>query len=169
MKKSMILIFTILTLSIFVFSEVKIGVINAQEIMEKTKKGNQVQKKLENLQNAKRKQLETKQQELEKLEKELNSPALNADTRAKKTRQVQDKRIELQRMVEDARKEMQQESQKEVFALQKEIMPLIQEIGKAKGFTLILDMTSSGIAYFDQSVDITAEVIKAVDAKFPGK
>jgi outer membrane protein len=169
MKKSMILIFTILTLSIFVFSEVKIGVINAQEIMEKTKKGNQVQKKLENLQNAKRKQLQTKQQELEKLEKELNSPALNADTRARKTRQVQDKRIELQRMVEDAQNEMRQESQKELFELQKEIMPLIQEIGRSKGFTLILDMTSSGIAYFDQSVDITAEVIKAVDAKFPGK
>jgi len=169
MKKSMILIFTILTLSIFVFSEVKIGVINAQEIMEKTKKGNQVQKKLENLQTAKRKQLQTKQQELEKLEKELNSPALNADTRAKKTRQIQDKRIELQRMVEDAQNEMRQESQKELFELQKEIMPLIQEIGRAKGFTLILDMTSSGIAYFDQSVDITAEVIKAVDAKFPGK
>jgi outer membrane protein len=159
----------ILTLSIFVFSEVKIGVINAQEIMEKTKKGNQVQKKLENLQNAKRQTLQAKQQQLEKLEKELNSPALNADTRARKTRQIQDKRIELQRMVEDARKEMQQESQKELFALQKEIIPLIQEIGKSKGFTLILDMAGTGIAYFDQSIDITAEVIKAVDAKFPGK
>ena len=169
MKKSFTLIFMILTLSIFVFSEVKIGVINAQEIMEKTKKGNQVQKKLENLQNAKRKILQAKQQELEKLEKELNSPALNADTRARKTRQVQDKRIELQRMVEDARKEMQQESQKELFALQKEIIPLIQEIGRSKGFTLILDMAGTGIAYFDQSIDITAEVIKAIDAKFPGK
>lgn len=169
MKKSFTLIFMILTLSIFVFSEVKIGVINAQEIMEKTKKGNQVQKKLENLQNAKRKVLQAKQQELEKLEKELNSPALNADTRARKTRQIQDKRIELQRMVEDARKEVQQESQKELFALQKEIIPLIQEIGKSKGFTLILDMAGTGIAYFDQSIDITAEVIKAIDAKFPGK
>ncbi len=169
MKKSFTLIFMILTLSIFVFSEVKIGVINAQEIMEKTKKGNQVQKKLEGLQNSKRTVLQGKQQELEKLEKELNSPALNADTRARKTRQIQDKRIELQRMVEDARKEMQQESQKQLYALQKEIIPLIQEIGKSKGFTLILDMAGTGIAYFDKSVDITAEVIKAVDAKFPGK
>ncbi len=169
MKKSFTLIFMILTLSVFVFSEVKIGIINAQEIMEKTKKGSQVQKKLANLQNSKRKILQTKQQELEKLEKELNSPALNADTRAKKTRQIQDKRIELQRMVEDAQKVMQQETKKELFALQKEIMPLIQEIGRSKGFTLILDMTSSGIAYFDQTIDITAEVIKVVDAKFPGK
>jgi Skp family chaperone for outer membrane proteins len=30
-------------------------------------------------------------------------------------------------------------------------------------------MAGTGIAYFDQSIDITAEVIKAVDAKFPGK
>ncbi|MCP4216899.1 MAG: OmpH family outer membrane protein, partial [bacterium] len=44
---------------------------------------------------------------------------------------------------------------------------IAENIGKAKGFTLILDMTSSGIAYFDQAIDITADVIKAVDAKFP--
>jgi len=169
MKKSLILIFTILTLSIFVYSEVKIGIINAQEIMAKTKKGIQVQNKLESLQKTKQNELQGKQDELKQLEKDLSSPALNADTRAKKTRDLQDKRIQMQRLVEDAEQLMRAETQKELGGLQREIMPLIQEIGKAKGFTVIFDVSSSGIAYFDQTIDVTAEVIKAVDAKFPGK
>jgi outer membrane protein len=165
----LVLILTILTLSIFVYSEVKIGIINAQEIMAKTQKGVQVQKKLEALQKTKQNELKAKQDELKKLEKELSSPALNADTRARKSRDLQDKRIQMQRSVEDAEKLLRAETQKELSGLQREIMPLIQELGKTRGFSVIFDVSSSGIAYFDSSIDITADVIKAVDAKFPGK
>lgn len=169
MKKSFILIFTLLTLSLFVFSEVKIGVINAQEIIEKTQKGKKVQVKLENLQKQKQQQLEGMQKVIVQLQKDLESPALNRDTREKKTRELEDKRIDYNRFIQDTQKEMQAKSQQELLNLQKEIMPLIQQIGKAKGFSIIFDMTSSGIAYFDETIDVTDEVVKAVDAKFPGK
>jgi len=169
MKKSLILVFTLLTLSFFIFSEVKIGVINAQEIIAKTKKGLNVQKKLENLQKSKQQQLEALQEELKQLQKDAVSPALNEETREKKKREFEDKQIQYNRHLQDAQKDMSEATQTELAALQKEIMPLIQEIGKNKGFTLILDMTSSGIAYFDQAVDITNDVITAVDTKFPGK
>jgi len=168
MKKSLILVFTILTLSFFMFSEVKIGVINAQEIIAKTKKGINVQKKLENLQKSKQQQLEGLQNVLKQLQKDAVSPALNAETREKKKREFEDKQIQYKRQLQDAQKDMSEATQKELAALQTEIMPLIQEIGKNKGFTLILDMTGSGIAYFDQAIDITNDVVKAVDAKFPG-
>ncbi|MCP5107924.1 MAG: OmpH family outer membrane protein [bacterium] len=167
MKKSFILILTILTLSVFVFSEIKIGVINAQEIVQKTKKGNKIQKKLEGMQKQKQQQIETVQNDLKKLQKELSSPALNRDTREKKAREMEDKKIKYNRLIQDAQKEMQQASIKELQALQDEIMPLIQQLGQQKGFTVVFDMTSSGIAYFDKTIDITADVIKAVDAKFP--
>ncbi len=167
MKKTIILIFAVLTLSFYMFSEVKVGVINAQDVVAKTKKGSKLQQKLEAKYKAKQELIKKKQEELKGLEKELSSPALNTETRSKKKRSFEDKRIALQRMVEDAQKEMQMETQRELMNLQKEVMPLIQEIGKAKGYTLILDMANSGIAYFDATIDITPDVIKAVDAKFP--
>lgn len=169
MKKSFTLIFTILILSVFVFAEVKIGVINAQDIIVKTKKGNEVQKKLEGLQTDAQQKVEALQNDIKQLQKDLASPALNNDTREKKTREMEDKRVSYNRLVQDAQKTIQEESQKELMALQREIMPIIQQIGQAKGFTLILDMASSGIAYFDKTIDVTDEVVKAVDAKFPGK
>jgi Skp family chaperone for outer membrane proteins len=147
MKRSFILILTLLTLTIFAFSEVKIGVINSQELLQKTKKGSQTLKKLEDLKNAKERQIQTLVTELETLEKELSSPALNANTQ----------------------KEMQSQSAKMLGDLEKEFIPIINQVGQAKGYTLVLDVANSGVAYFAPTADITAEMIKAVDEKLPVK
>ncbi len=169
MKKSLMLIITILTLSLFGFSEIKVGVINGEEIIQKTKKGKLIQERLEQLRNSKREKIEAMQNEIKKLQKELTSPALNSETQRKKNRELEDKKINHDRFLQDAQNEIQLQSQKEMITLYKEIMPLIHQIGKSKGFTLILDLTTAGVAYFDETIDITEEVVKVVDAKFPGK
>ncbi len=165
MKKTLSLLVTVLVMSVFAFSEVKIGVVNAQEILQKTKKGIEIQNRLEKLQDQKQLQLQKMQDNIKKLENEVNSPALNDDAREKKGMELQNLRKDLKRYVEDAQNEIQRESQKELMELEKAIMPLIEQIGKAKGFTLVLDITRPGIVYFDAAIDITDEVIKAVDAQ----
>lgn len=169
MKKTFMLIITIFTLSLFGFSEVKIGVVNGQDILLKTNRGKVSQKKLENLGKSKRQQIQAMQNDMKKLQTELASPALNDEARRKKNRELEDRKVSYNRIVQDAQKDFQAQQQKEMMALYKEIMPLIQQVGKSKGFTLILDLSSTGVAYFDETIDITAEVIKAIDAKFPGK
>jgi len=92
MRKIFILVVTVLVMSAFAISQVKIGVVNAQEILAKTKKGIEIQKRLEQLQNKKQNELQAKQDEIKKLEKEVLSPALNDETREKKTVDLQNKR-----------------------------------------------------------------------------
>lgn len=165
MRKTFILVVTVLVMSAFAISQVKIGVVNAQEILAKTKKGIEIQKRLEQLQSKKQQELQAKQDEIKKLEKDVLSPALNDDTREKKSIDLQNKRKDLKRYIEDAQNEIQRESQKELADLEKAVMPVIDQIGKSKGFTIILDITRPGIVYFDQTIDITAEVISEFDAK----
>ncbi|MGD2084930.1 MAG: OmpH family outer membrane protein [Candidatus Aminicenantes bacterium] len=167
MRKTLFLVVTVLVMSAFAISQVKIGVVNAQEILQKTKKGVEIQKRLEKLQKEKQQKLQAQQDEIKKLEKEVLSPALNQETREKKTLDLQNKRKNLKRFVEDAQNEIQRESQKELVELEKAVLPLIEQIGKSKGFTIIFDITRPGIVYYDQAIDITPEVIKAFDAKFP--
>lgn len=167
MRKTLILVVIVLVMSAFAISQVKVGVVNAQEILQKTKKGVEIQKRLEQLQEKKQTELQTKQEEIKKLEKEVLSPALNQETREKKSLDLQTKRKNLKRYIEDAQNEIQRASQKELVELEKAVMPLIDQIGKSKGFTIIFDITRPGIVYFDQAIDITGEVIKAFDAKFP--
>lgn len=165
MKKTLILVLTIFVLSAFAYSQVKIGVINAQEIIQKTKRGLAIQGKLENLQKQKAAGLQTLNDSIKKLEKDLLSPALNNATREKKSVELQTKRTTLKRQYEDAQRDFQRESQKMLVDLEKELIPLIESVGKSKGYTVIFDRQRSGIVYFDGSADITAEVIKVIDAK----
>ena len=165
MRKILVLVVTVLVMSAFAISQVKIGVVNAQELLAKTKKGIEIQKRLEQLQGKKQNEMQAMQDQIKKLEKEVLSPALNQETREKKGLELQTKRKNLKRFIEDAQNEIQRASKRELVELENAVMPLIDQIGKSKGFTIIFDITRPGIVYFDQAIDITAEVIKAFDAK----
>lgn len=168
-KKTLFSIFTLLISSFFAFSQVKIGVVNSDKIMQESKRGKQALVKLENMNKSKQEKIQSLQNEIVTLRKQLGSPALNAETRQNKSQQLEDKQTNLQRLVNDAKTEMQREMQNELLAVNNDIIPIIHQIGKSKGFTLILDLNGSGVLYFDNSIDITAEVIKEADDKLTSK
>jgi len=169
MKKTISLVISMLILSAFVYSEVKIGVINPSVIMEKTKKGAEISKRLEDFQNDKNQKMQALQEEIKKLQRDIQSPALNNDTRDKKTIELQTKQTDIKRFYEDAQSDFQRETQKELSELEKELLPLIETLGKTKGFSIIFDITRPGIVYFDEAIDITEEIVKAFDAKYTQK
>ncbi len=167
MKKLSILIIAILVLGATAYAQAKFGTINSQEILQKTKKGKNSLGSLDKIKTAGEKEIKTRQAEIADLEKQLKSPALNQDSRHKKARTLQDKKIAFKRFVEDAELNFRKKGQTAMMALEKEIVPIIREYGKANGFTLIFDVNNPGLAYFDKATDVTADIIKAVDAKFP--
>jgi Skp family chaperone for outer membrane proteins len=113
MKKKLFLIFALLALTTFVFSEVKIGIINPQVVLQNSTKGKEVIERLRSLNLSKQKKYESMQKEIDNLEKEVLSPALNQDTRDKKNMDLQNKRIDIKRFAEDAQKESMAVQQKE--------------------------------------------------------
>lgn len=169
MKKTLVLVITILTLAFYTFAEVKIGVINAQKVIASTKRGKEIQAKLENYGKSKQKKVEAMQAEIKTLEKALQSPAINTSTREKKSVQLQAKKTNLKRYYEDTQKELRRKYQSEMQILQKEVMPIIDKIGKSKGFTLVFDLSIAGISYFDKTIDITDLVIKEIDSNYKTK
>ena len=76
---------------------------------------------------------------------------------------MQNKKTEQKRFAEDAQNEARMKQQTEFENIQKELMPIIEKIAKDDGFTLILDVTTAGIAYVDPATDITEKVVKAFD------
>ena len=145
----------------------RFGIIDAQEVVQKTKRGQAVQRRLEGMQKQKQAQLVTAQDAIKKLEKEVLAPSLDAKTRESKSRQLQQQRTTLKQSYEDAQGDIQRETQKALLQLEKDVMPMIQQVGRNKGYKLIFDKASAGIAYFDGSIDITRDLIKAVDARYP--
>lgn len=167
MKKNLFLMFALLALTTFVFSEVKIGIINPQVVLQNSVKGKAVIEKLRSLNMSKQKKYEAMQKEIDTLEKEALSPALNQDARDKKTMDLQNKRTEIKRFAEDAQKESMAQQQKEFESLQRDLMPIIEKIAKGDGFSLVLDLNTAGVTYFEPAIDITDRVIKAYNAEVP--
>ena len=165
MKKKLFMIFALLALTAFVFSEVKIGIINPQVVLQNSAKGKEVIERLRSLNMSKQKKYEAMQKEIDALEKETMSPALNQEARDKKTLDLQNKRIEIKRFAEDAQKESMAQQQKEFEKIQGDLMPIIEKIAKGEGFSLVLDLNTAGVTYFEPAIDITEKVVKAYDAQ----
>ncbi len=158
MKKFIVLLSSLFILTAFVRAE-KIGVVNSQQVIIKSKRGLQVQNKIKKFSEKIQKELKSLADEIEKLKKDLESPALNQSTKEKKALAIQNKQTEFKRKREDAQRQYQQLQMRELENLRKEVMPIIQKYGKDNGFSVIFDLPNSGIAYLQEKVEITADII----------
>jgi Skp family chaperone for outer membrane proteins len=73
-------------------------------------------------------------------------------------------RTERKRFAEDSLKDWQRLKFQLYNKIREEVNPIIEDVAKEKEFSLVLDLSSNSVVYFDLSVDITAEVIKRYDA-----
>ena len=165
MKKNLFLILALVVLTTFAFAEFKLGIINPQAVLQSSTKGKEAIERLKSLQLAKQKKYEALQSEIDALEKEAMSPALNQEARDRKAQELQNKRTDIKRFAEDAQKESMAAQQKEFEKIQADLMPIIEKIAKENGFSLILDLNTAGVTYFEPGIDISDKVVKAYDAQ----
>jgi len=99
------------------------------------------------------------QQEIEK-----KSSVWSDAVKEEKAREFQKKRRELQAKSEDARFELKKLQDHELEPILKELKALVEQMGKSKGYGLVLDVRV-GVLYHDAAVDITDEVTSALNAR----
>jgi len=151
---------------------VKAGVVNSQEILEKSVEGKKAISQLEEKNRKTQQDLAKLDDQIRQLETRLNTQGLTMTQEAiiSLSADLDRKRTERQRMAEDATKEMQELQQRLYLKIQNEVMPIINKLGQEKGLDLILDLRASGVLYFNPVIDLTSEVIKRYDAtKTPAK
>jgi Skp family chaperone for outer membrane proteins len=59
--------------------------------------------------------------------------------------------------------EMQKASNEAMSPLMDKVEKAIEQLAKERGLALILEVSRGGVAYFDNALDITAEITKAID------
>jgi outer membrane protein len=78
-----------------------------------------------------------------------------------------------QRDLQYARNEAQAQAdelnQKLLGDFQEKALPIIDALGKEKALYAVFSVQDSGVAYVHPGLDLTGEVIKRLDAKYPGK
>jgi len=90
--------------------------------------------------------------------------SLAEDKIAEMEKQAEDKVIAFRRFQDDADRDLQKARDVAFDAIEKRVLPLINQIGNEGGYTVIFNKFQSGLIYADDKVDLTAEVIKRFDA-----
>ena len=145
----------------------KIGVLHVFTAISQCAEGKQALGEFEKKATAKKEELEKKNNEIQELQKQLQSQArtLNDDSRAALAKSIDSKTTELQRATDDAQKEFGQMQNEILARIGNKIGPLVQKYAKDNNFTIIVDSSNqnSQLIYADPGIDITDDIIKRVD------
>jgi Skp family chaperone for outer membrane proteins len=144
----------------------KIGVVNAQEILEKSIEGKKGMSQLQDKDKRNTAELARRDEEIRLLQTKLNTQRLTLTQEAlmNLTTDLEKKQTDRKRFAEDTYREMQDLSQRMFNRIQNELLPIIEQTGKERGLDLILDLRSSGVVYFNPVIDLTQDIIKKYDA-----
>jgi len=156
------LVAIVLAVALPASAQQNIAVIDVQRVVTESDPGKQALQKLKELQDAKIDQGRALQQELASLQEQMSKQrfTLSEERLAELNKQMEDKQIALQRFQDDAERELDESRRRELGGLEGRIIPVINEIGTERGFTLIFNKFQSGLVYADEAVDITDEVIQ---------
>lgn len=166
MKRSSLLVgcvVIILSLALPVAAqELSIAVIDVQRVVTESDPGKQALQKLKELQDAKIDEGRALQQTLAGLQEQMAKQrfTLSEERLAEMNKQLEDGQIALQRFQDDAERELDESRRRELGGLEGRIIPVINQVGTERGFTVIFNKFQSGLVYADDSVDITDEVIR---------
>lgn len=144
-------------------AQATLAVIDVQRVVTDSDPGKESLQRLMTLQNEKIEEGRNLQTELTALREQFNKQRLTLSEQKleEMTGQIEDRTIALQRFEDDAKRSLDEARRTALGRLEQQIMPIINEIGKERGLTLIFNkFQDSGIIYADDAVDITDEVIR---------
>jgi outer membrane protein len=150
----------------------KVAVINFTGAVGQTNEGQRNFSELQKKFDPKRAQLKAQSDEIDSLEKQLQTAGdkLSDTERASRLKTIDDKKKVLQRSGEDASNDFQQEMQQTYQQLAEKVYGTLQSYAEQNGYTVVLDASQQQqqaptVLWANKSTDITVAVIQAYNAK----
>ena len=147
----------------------KIGVANLQRVLETSNQGKSAQEEIKKQKDQMELELKQKGGEIEELRKQLEreSMVMSKEKREEKEREIRIKLNDFKSLQKRYRTQLQNLEKKLVNALLKEVSSLVEEIGKKEGYLLIIN--KPGVLYSPNSINITDQLIKQLNARYAKK
>jgi len=149
----------------------RVGTINIEGAIFNTNEGKRdfdaLQKKLEPKQN----ELKGQNDELENLQKQLDTqgPKLNDDARTTLVKQIESKKKTFDRAMQDAREDAAGQQNEIAQRILQKMAPMIVKYAQENGFGMIVDTTKqwpeSPVLWYGEAVDITKAVVDIYNAQ----
>ncbi len=155
----------VLLLPAIASAQVKIGFIDVQRAISESAAGKRAKDRFQAQVKKAEADLLKEKNELERLKAELDKkgPLLKDDERRTMEGDLQKRYVNYQRTMSDQQQDLRQKEGEMTADILKELEKIVNEVGKAEKFTLILER--SQILYSDQGIDITNKVIDVFNSR----
>ena len=150
---------------------IRVAVIDTEKILLSSNAGKKVVADLKRLQEQREKELGARAAELKELQTKISDGRLSLaqDKLADLSKQYEEKEIGIRRAQDDATRELNKKRDEMLAQIDQRVMPVINQVGKDLGYTLIFRKFESGLIYADEAIDITSVVIQRLDTAAQGK
>jgi len=145
----------------------KLGYVDLQEALYVSDAGKKAVNVVTGEKERLQKELDKKQNDLKKMGEEIEKQGylLSDETRSKKEKEYQEELKNLNRFFQDSRDKLQEKERKLTKKIIDDLLKIIEEVGKEKGYTFIFEKNESRLLYSDKAVDLTDEVVKRYNVK----
>jgi outer membrane protein len=146
-------------------ADLRVGVVDVRKAVFSSSEGKTAQQQFSKLEDEKMAELRPRQEEVRRLEEEYEKQkfVLSPDALQDRRLEIVKRRRDLERDFNEAQDDLQIRQVQLLQPIQKKIAAVVEDVGKAEGFTLILDKQAAGFLYFDDSIDVTDLVIKRLN------
>ena len=151
----------------------KVGVIDQQAVLEKSKSGKRALDALKEFSASRQKIVSADDQELQKIEKELKDQeaGLSEAVRREKQEQFRTKLENYQRRLQDFNREIQARQRALAEEYQKKVDQAARTVAEKGGYSVVLDKGSDAtlriVMYNHNAIDLTDQVVKEFDRRYP--
>lgn len=150
-------------------AQTKVGVVDAQRLVTDSVAGKAALARMRKIQEEKVAEFKTKQDEIDQLRRRLSEGRLSLaeDKITELEKELEDKGTAFRRFQEDAERDFKKLQEQTFADIEKKVAPIIDEIGREGGYSLIFNKFQSGLVYADEATDLTDQVIQRFDAQNP--
>ena len=147
----------------------KVAFVVLHRIANESAEGKAASARIQALQQKKAAELADKQKQLQGIQAKLEKEAsvMSATAQADLAKQAERINTEIQRFTQDAQAELGELQQQLQQQFEARVTPVLEEVRKEKGLHFVFNGPDSGLVAADPGLDISADVIKRLDAAKP--
>lgn len=149
----------------------KIGVVSFQDILEKSDAGKMATEEINKSGKEMEDSLKKKGEEIDAIKKKLERESLvmSKEMREEKEREIRISINDFKTLKNKYMADFKQHEARLVRDIQKEVLEIVEEMGKKEGFLIIFEKREAGVLYSPDTIDITDRLIQRYNTSFSKK
>jgi Skp family chaperone for outer membrane proteins len=147
----------------------KYAYVNMQAIAQQSAEGKALAERLKSAQDTKQRELQDKNKNLQAMQQKLDQggSVLSEAARTQLVSDIDRTQRDLQRASEDAQEELQKLAQQVEEDFTRKVLPIVDKVAKEKQVHFVFNAAQSGLIWADPGMDLTTEVIAALNGSKP--